>query len=140
VNLPTGQLATKNDLEAVEQRLMVKLATKEELRQEVAKLATKEELEKVKKSLERVANQVALNTTDITEIKHNVSRLESVMSAKFEQVHEKFDVVLQAIDGLAGKVDSYHTEKAAVDHGLRRHDKRLDEHESRIANVEAKLA
>ena len=155
MNSSKRQSVTKSDLKAFEQRQnaslvsktefkrkvatlvtkaefkreIAKLATKQELQREIAKLATKEELEIVRKKLDDVASQLALNTTDIRELKQNLAKVESTMNTKF-------DVVLQAIDGLAGKVDSYRTEQAAALHGLSRHDRQLDDHERRIEKLE----
>jgi len=142
MNSSKRQSVTKSDLKAFEQRQnaslvsktefkrkVATLVTKAEFNREIAKLATKEELEIVRKKLEDVASQVALHTTDIRELKQNLARVESTMNTKF-------DVVLQAIDGLAGKIDSHMTEHAAVQHGLSRHDRQLDDHERRIEKLE----
>jgi len=142
MNSSKRQSVTKSDLEAFERRQkasfvsktefkreIAKLATKEELQREIAKLATKEEFDVVRKKLDEVADQVVLNTTDIRELKQNLARVESTMNTKF-------DVVLQAIDGLAGKIDSHQTEQAAVLHSLSHHDRQLDDHERRIEKLE----
>jgi len=142
MNSSKRQSVTKSDLEAFERRQkasfvsktefkrkIATLVTKAEFKREIAKLATKEELEIVRKKLDDVASQVALNTTDIRELKQNLARVESTMNAKL-------DVVLQAIDGLAGKIDRPQTEQAAVLHSLSRHDRQLDDHERRIEKLE----
>jgi len=157
VNQSKNQYATKKDLEstrhevldkieATKQELINKLvskeelkeivatlATKEELRREVAKLATKEELEKVKQNLEIVANQVAINTLDIKEIKVELVHLKGDMGAKFE-------MVLEAIDGVMAELKDQKVERAATDHSLRRHETKLDNHETRIHALENKSA
>lgn len=118
-----AKLATKEEL----QREVAKLVTKEEFKREIAKLATKEELEIVRRRLDEVASQGALHVIDIQELKQNIVSMNT-----------KLDVVLQAIDGLAGKVESYKTEQAAVLHSLSRHDRRLDDHERRIEKLEVR--
>lgn len=112
-----AKLATKEEL----QREIAKLATKEELRQEVAKLATKKELERANRSIEILANQVANNTQSIENMDH------------------KIDMVLEAIDGVVSEIKDLKVEKSAIDHGLRRHDTRLDNHETRIHALESKV-
>ncbi len=52
----------------------------------------------------------------------------------------KFDIVLNAIDGVAKELSDMRTEKAAVDHSLTRHEERLDDHEVRIERLEMKRA
>jgi chromosome segregation ATPase len=133
-----AKLATKEELK----REVAKLATKEELKREVAKLATKEELkrevaklvtkEEFKREIDKLASQGALHATEIQELKQHVARLESTMNTKF-------DVVLQAIDGLAAKFDEHKTEHTAVQHSLLRHDRRLGDHERRIEKLEVGL-
>jgi chromosome segregation ATPase len=142
VNSSKKQTATKADLKALERRQkatfvsksdfkreVAKLATKEELKREVAKLVTKEEF---KREIDKLASQGALHATEIQELKQHVARLESTMNTKF-------DVVLQAIDGLAAKFDEHKTEHAAVQHSLLRHDRRLGDHERRIEKLEVGL-
>lgn len=142
MNSSKKQTATKADLKALERRQkatfvsksdfkreVAKLATKEELKREVAKLVTKEEF---KREIDKLASQGALHATEIQELKQHVARLESTMNTKF-------DVVLQAIDGLAAKFDEHKTEHTAVQHSLLRHDRRLGDHERRIEKLEVGL-
>ena len=44
---------------------------------------------------------------------------------------------MNAIDGLAAKIDNYKVEKSAVDHSLHRHDLTLEDHEKRISTLES---
>jgi ribosomal protein L29 len=131
MNSSKRQNITKSDLEALEKRLKASFVSKTEFKREIAKLATKEELEVVRKRLDEVASQVALNTTDIRELKQDLARVESTINAKL-------DVVLQTIDGLAGKIDRQQTENAAILHSLSRHDRQLDDHEHRIEKLEVR--
>ncbi len=116
---------TKKDLEATKKELLAKLATKEEIK----KLATKEELKKLatKKEIGILANEVASLSTRLTSVEVRLSNVE-----------ENTQLILQAVDGIAGKFDDYQTEKAATEHTFRRHEKRLDEHDTRIEVLERK--
>lgn len=111
------ELATKKDLIELKKELMDKLATKEELK----KLATKEELQKVENKF----------IGEIVKIKSEIATLETKADAE-----KRFNLIIQAIDDLAAKIDSYKAEKTAIDHALIRHDTRLEDHEHRIQKLE----
>jgi len=51
----------------------------------------------------------------------------------------KFDVVLTAIDGLSGQINDVKTEKAAGEHTFKRHENKLNNHETRIEKLERKV-
>ena len=150
---------TTKDLEAVKQELLDKLATKEEIsklatKEEMSKLATQEEmskhatkdelklveirLEKLEKSVDFLAGQVTRNSDDIQRLTVEVVDMKQEMGlleSKADADH-KFNLIMQAIDGLAAKIDAMHTEKAAFDHGLNRHETILSDHEKRISTLE----
>lgn len=54
------------------------------------------------------------------------------------ELRDRFDGVMTAIDGLAGIILNGRTEKASVEHALRRHEGTLDNHETRIGALEQK--
>lgn len=118
-------VATKDDLK--------KLATKDELKKlatksELKKLATKDELKKVDQKVDRVI-------TAVVNIQHDLTKFETKADAD-----RRFDLLMQAIDGLAGRIDDYMVEKAATDHALTRHDNLFEDHEKRIKNLETNIA
>lgn len=120
------KLATKEEIKKLATKEEIKkLATKKEIKKlatkrEIKKLATKDELQKTNRKIEILANQVALNRQDIVEIKDNVR------------------TILEIVDGIAKKFEDARTERAALNHALRRHENRIDDHERRIANIEKK--
>lgn len=102
-------------------------STKQELRSEIE--ATKEELlTKLagKKEVETVANQVANNHQEIVALKSDVRDLKKNVTR-----------ILETVDGIAKKFDDTQTEKAAIDHAIRRHEKRFEDHEKRITALES---
>ncbi|MBN1481140.1 hypothetical protein EH223_01625 [candidate division KSB1 bacterium] len=136
--------------------------TVDEIRRELAKKADqttvneiRRELDKKadKKDLELVAQQVAKNTVGIEELKtkvdYNSERIDrlvvevvniredmKLLETKAD-ADKKFHLLMAAIDGLAKKIDSYQTEKSAVNHALTRQENRLDDHEERLKKLEA---
>ncbi len=135
-NQTTKQHLTNKDMDTLKEELLRKLASKEELKklatkEELKKLATKEELKKLatKDELHQVENKLI---KEIIKIKTEIATLETKADAE-----KRFNLIMQAIDGLAAKIDSYNTEKAAVDHSLKRHDTQIEDHEHRITKLES---
>ena len=144
-----AKLATKEELK----QEVAKLATKEELNQAVAKLSTKDELKKLEVRFERLENQVVTNTGSINGLKKEVSFNSTRIDALTKEIvslrsdmtlletkadaDKKFHALMNAIEGLAAKLDDYKVEKAATDHTLLRYGKQLENHEKRITNLEA---
>lgn len=114
-----------------------KLVTKDEWREELKKLATKDELHAVRDSLEHkielLANQVATNTLDIRELKDKVNDMDGYMRENLELMFRNFDFLI-------AKMDTMITEQAAFNRSIDRHDHRLDDHETRISNLERKTS
>jgi DNA repair ATPase RecN len=115
------------ELEALKQELLEKLASKLESERLATKhalkmLATKEELRKLDEKTDRLLGVVF-------EVKEQmVTR---------DEVEQKFNLILNAIDQLSLKVDNLSIEKSSIDHGLTRHENRLDDHEQRIVELES---
>ena len=142
-------LATKDELD---QKIST-LATKEELDQKISTLATKEELDQkiaplaTRKALEVVANQVATNTQDISEMKGDMKVLKWEMGQMREDIKSletkfdrKFDILITAVDGIAKELSDMRTEKVATEHVLNRHETQIENHEKRIHKLELKKA
>jgi hypothetical protein len=53
-----------------------------------------------------------------------------------KEMNEKFDTVITTLDGLAGLISNGRVEKAAAESTFRRHETKLEDHESRIGNLE----
>lgn len=119
--------------------------TVDEIRKELDKKADK-------KDLAILAQQVAKNTEGIEELKskvdYNSERIDrlvvevvniredmKLLETKAD-ADKKFHLLMAAIDGLAKKIDSYQTEKSAVNHALTRHENKLDNHEERLKKLE----
>jgi hypothetical protein len=178
------KLATKEDLKkfATKEDLK-KFATKEDLKkfatkEDLKKFATKEDLKKfaTKKDLESFAIKKDLqqtkeyletlikrNETEIKKLDGKFDRLSSLVlqnTAKLdlmetkEDANEKFNQTMNRLDYIVGVLDNMRTEKAALDHGLTRVEKKVDqekdrndkqdekllEHEGRILKIEAQVA
>ncbi len=146
VDVNKDDMVNKKDLEAAKKELLDKLTSKNEFQQEVAKLATKEELKQevaklsTRESLEIVATEVVKHSAEIAEIKIELKHINLRIEQMRGHFDNKFDIVLNAIDGVAKELSDMRTEKAAVDHSLTRHEERLDDHEVRIERLEMKRA
>lgn len=166
MNQSKNQYATKKDLaatrrelldkiESIKKELLSKLASKDELKLEVAKLASKKDLAKVINRLDKVeynvellTNQVAINTQDIQETHKRLDKVEYNLEIVANQVannteeiketHRKLDMLLEAMDGVMSEINISRAERAATDHALRRHETRLENHETRIQFLEDK--
>jgi gas vesicle protein len=91
----------------------------------------KEDIQGVKKELREVKEQTAINTFDIHEIKTDVREFR-------DEMNEKFDTVLTAIDGLAGLITNGQVEKAATESALYSHERTIENQEGRIEILEKK--
>ncbi len=109
---------TKNEFESFKQQVFKRFDSG----------ATKDELKKVDQKVDRVI-------TVIENIQHDLTKFETKADAD-----RRFDLLMQAIDGLAGRVDDYMVEKAATDHALTRHDNLFENHEKRIKKLETNIA
>jgi len=144
--------ATKKDLESTKQELLAKLASKEELKklatkEELKKLATKEELKQLatKEDIKKFVTKAEFNKShsllraDITKLQIGyiqiLERMETLETK--ENADRRFNLLMQAIDGLAAKFDSDKIERAASAHTFMRHESKLENHEKRITKLEA---
>ncbi|MFZ5517467.1 MAG: hypothetical protein ACOY90_12550 [Candidatus Zhuqueibacterota bacterium] len=121
-----NDVATKKDLENLKQEL------KQDFRNELSKYATKE-------ALEVVARQVLKNSNDIAELKVEMNNGFQRVDDRLDSLDNKFDIMMTAIDGIAKGLQNGKTEKTAVDHARTRHEKTIDNHETRILNLENKI-
>ena len=126
--------ATKKDLEELKNELLDKLASKDELKNlatkdELKKLATKEELQKLatKEEIKKLATKEELKETnykiellanEVINIGQRITRVEGTTTK-----------ILEIVDGIAREITDQRTEKVAFEHGFRRHENRLDDHE-----------
>ncbi|MCU0643957.1 MAG: hypothetical protein MUC94_06815 [bacterium] len=155
-------LATKEELDNKVATLVTKkefdqkvatLVAKKEFDQKIATLVTKEEFDQkiatlaTKEALEVVANQGAINTRDISEMKGDIKVLKWEMGQMREDIKsletkfdKKFDVLITAVDGIAKELMDMRTEKVATEHVLNRHETKLENHDKRIRKLELKKA
>lgn len=105
--------------------------TADELHQEISALRTdlRETEASLRQDIDRVAVQVVQVSTDLNDFKHEIR----------QELRERFDGVMTAIDGLAGIMTDTRAEMAATNHALLRHDYCLDDHEKRIGTLEHRL-
>ncbi|MCU0642971.1 MAG: DUF1664 domain-containing protein [bacterium] len=138
----TDEKVTRKDLLDLEERLIGKLSSKEELDQKIAKLATKEELKQevaklaTREALEVVANQVMKNTNDIENIKTELQAINHKIDRLEEKFDYKFNMVLDAVDNVLKEVTNNRTEKVGYGHTMNRHEGRIENHEKRIKKLE----
>lgn len=102
----------KKDLESLRNELLDKLVDKETHKKDIEPLATKDMLR-----------------WESYEIRKEVSDLR-------DEVKEKFDIVLSAIDGIAKQFTDYQIEKAASEGTFQRHERWLENHDERIEQLE----
>lgn len=119
-----NDLATKSDIqnaiEVSEKKLHNKIASvKTDLNAKIDLVRTD-----LKKDIALVASEVVRLSTDLNDFK--------------QETRQQHHTVLNAIDGLTRLITDNQTEKVAVDHALRRHDVKLENHESRIEVLEGK--
>jgi flagellar hook-basal body complex protein FliE len=149
--------AFKNDLHeeiaAVKTELREEIAAvKTELREEIA--TTKTELrEEIATTKTELRDEIA---TVKTELNSKIDSFKDVLDRRIEHVavalvqvsadlHEfkqetrkQHHEVLTAMDGLAGMATDMRTEIAAFNHAFNRHEKTIEDHESRIGLLEGK--
>lgn len=143
-----AKLATKKEIAKLATKEEIsKLATKEEInklstKEEISKLSTKEEISKLatKEELKELATKAELKKLDektdriigvVVQMQERMDTFETKADAE-----KRMTTIITAIDGLAAKVDNISTEMAAVNHGLLRHEDRLEDHENRIHELE----
>jgi len=133
------KLAAKEDLE--------KFATKKDLekfakKEDLKKFATKKDLEKfaTKKDVEKLAENT---NKEIRRLDGKIDWVASKVMETREYVDEKFNLVINKLDGIAGVLDVIRTEQVATDAAIMRiddknevQDKKLIDHEYRISNLE----
>jgi len=146
----TGKMATKEELKKLATKEEIKklatkeeikkLATKEEIKklatkEEIKKLATKEEIKKLesltKKEFKRVDKRLDTLSSAVSKLQYQMSFV--VTKDEFDK---KLDHLLTAIDGLTQKITDSQTEKAAAEHTFQRHERKLEDHEQRIEQLE----
>jgi uncharacterized coiled-coil DUF342 family protein len=118
--------------------------TEKTLRHEIAAVRTElnQKIDSVENNLkadiEKVAVQVIHVSTDLESLKLEVGDFKEEFLDYTRRTDNRFDGVMNAIDGLAGLIKNGQTEKAAVSYALQRHENKLDEHEIRIGSLEPK--
>jgi chromosome segregation ATPase len=103
--------------------------------------ATKADL---KKTADGLHHEISAVRTDLTRTEKTLRQeitavredLHQEISDVKTELRDRFDGVMTAIDGLAGLILNGQTEKASVEHALRRHEGTLDNHETRIGALE----
>ncbi len=116
-------MATKDELQAVKDELL-------------AKMATKKDLQKLKKTVDQHTVDIAELKTDMKIVKWDLSEFRAEMKTFQQQTEGKFDRVFQVLDGISGQLIDIKTEMAAMNYTFRQHEGRLDDHEVRITNLE----
>jgi len=132
--------ATKQDIENLRQELTNNMATKDELKklatkEEIKKLATKDELKKLelftKEEFKKVDKRLNSISQAVSQIQYQMTFFETK-----DESDRKFNVLLTSIDGLTQKITDSQTEKAAAEHTFQRHERKLENHEERIEQLE----
>ena len=103
------QEISRKDLDALKQELLTKLATKDVLRK-----------------LDDRFSGILIRMHEKIE----------AMETK-EEADRKFNMIMNAIDHLASVFEIHTTKRAAIEHGLTRHENQLGDHERRIAEIES---
>jgi hypothetical protein len=126
----------KQDIDSLKQELLEKLASKEELNKVEKRLDDRlDEVEKrLDGRLDKAEKTDHILAKAIVDIQERMKQLETK-----EDADRKFKLIMNAIDGLAKKIDDYKVEKVAHDYSLRQHDKQLENHEKRITALETSL-
>ena len=150
-----GKMATKDELkklELVTKEEIKKLATREEIKklatreeikklatkEEIKKLATRDELKKLKSLTEEKFNKVDKRLDKLSSAVSQIQYQMTLFETK-EESDRKFNILLTAIDGLTQKVTDYQTEKAAGEYTFQRHERKLENHEKRIEQLEMSM-
>lgn len=130
-----NSVATKKDIEELKHELLGTLAAKEEIK----KLATKEEIKKLatKAEIKRLATKEEIKKLATKEeLSFEIGMLATSLDEMKADNQNTKDVLLQAIDGLAKRLDDSLTEQAAFNHTFDRHEAQLENHEQRITVLE----
>ena len=139
-----NEVATKKDIEALKNKLldkmvdkdqyqkdMAQLVTKEEFKKELDKLLTKEEFrEQLKKEYSRYATK--------DELRFEINELRKEMREANERHDQRYNKILEILDGIAKQISNSRVEKAAVEATLQRHERKLEDHQVRIERLESK--
>jgi len=126
-------------------------ATKEELKKDIETTNKNVEkivqrLDKQEKSLDLVAGQVAKNTSAIEKNTTAIEDLRIMNTLVIERMEKletkedadrKFNLLMNAIDGVVGRIDVYRIEQVATDGTVQRLDAKVVNHEDRIRMLEA---
>jgi chromosome segregation ATPase len=109
--------AVRTDLKGTEKTLRQEIsATREDLHQEIVTI--REDLHREIVTVREDLHQ------EISDVK--------------TELRDRFDGVITAMNGLAGLILNCKTEKASVEHAIRRHEGTLENHETRIGALERK--
>ena len=128
------KLTTKDDLVKLEKKLEKKLASKKDLE----KFATKKDLEKfaTKKEIKKDFEMFSIRAFDTFATKEDIKESERRIT---EKVEEKFDLVLQAVDGITVKHQEIGTERTANIGAHDRIEADITKTNKRVTTIEKKL-
>jgi hypothetical protein len=107
--------------------------------------ATKADLNELKDELKNDMNELRNELkSEMKDMREDIGVQLINLNNKVEQnslelkneMNEKFDTVIITLDGLAGLISNGRVEKAAAESTFRRHETKLEDHESRIGNLE----
>ena len=121
----------REEIAAVKTELREEIATtKTELRDEIATVKTElnSKIDSFKDVLDRRIEHVAVALVQVSADLHEFK----------QETRKQHHEVLTAMDGLAGMATDMRTEIAAFNHAFNRHEKTIEDHESRIGLLEGK--
>jgi len=116
---------TKEDIQNVKNELLAKMVDKEQYQKDMAQLVTKEEL---KKELSK------FTTKD--ELRFEIGELRKDMKAMDEKHDQRYNRILEFMDGIAGEISNNRIEKVASEATFQRHERKLEDHDMRIGRLE----
>lgn len=123
---------TKKELKETTQELFDKIESR------VSKKEFRSEMKRVDSSIEMLVTQVSKNTLEIKTLRGDMNDRFLEIDNRFAEMNSKFHMVLTAIDGLSGQIKDMSTEKAAGEHTFRRHENRLNNHETHLEKLDHK--
>jgi len=124
-----NEVATKKDI--------AQLVTKEEFKKELDKLLTKEEFRKeLKKELKKELSKYA--TKD--DLRFEINELRKDMKEIDERHNQRYNKILEILDGIAEQITNNRVERAAMEATFQRHERKLEDHEVRILQLEQQSA
>ncbi len=160
---PTPKTNLDKALKSFEKKLAAKFASKEELQEglqaiekKLSKLASKVEVQKATQALEE---KLVAQLASKEELKEGLRALEEKLVAQLaskeevqafrmeflqfkdeatQKADERFDIIMQTLDKMYGKLETLSSDKAAAEHTFQRHENRLDNHEHRLDTLEIK--